>query len=602
MKKLLGLVVAVSLLAGTSFGQFLTETETFTQSDGTAVSTLDQWTAPASVIVSNNAAYLPTGTALTNTIGTAVPDQAWTDFDLKPALGVEPTDPATNATTALFYIDADGYVTVYNDGTWVTCSNDVWGSTVTALTGATEKRVSIYQNYDNNEYAVFLAGQLLIQDVPFPKGSEGTYTSFAVQNVDSNATVDDVWIKTTFAGGHATDNDIDLGYASDVAEVHALGYAARTLYVEDGGTPEFSTIAAAVAVARTGDEIKIGASYGTTTENVVLSNGVEYVFSGSAFTTASLTANGDVTFKTDIDTTTLTIAANVTVTGNTGTDVNAGTLTMGTGSLLDITSGTLSETTASIELEGSFTIDGTDWNAGGIAEQGIPMSDDFEKYAANQPIDNYGVYGWSASSSDVKVQTAVKNGGTKALILPDGSAATNLISSSGAADVKVWTTYYLRPALGAEPSDSTETGKSFMSYVNTNGYMVIRENDAWAECAMTLGSSAPYPRAPSKFTESSFQRVAIFQDFSKNEFALFVGNGSSLEIVKERVEFPDAGAPDFREFVIENQDNTAYIDDILITTVTPSGGVDQDGDGTLDTIEIATKGLVMEGGTIFRFI
>ena len=623
MKKYLGLVMVAAVLTSSAMGAFLSGTNTFTAGDNTPVNGMDQWAAPASVVVSNNAAYLPASSALTNNISAAVPDQAWTDFELKPALGEVPTAPATNSTTALFYFDADGYINIHNGTAWVTCSNDVWGLPVTALDGSAAKRVTIYQNYDNNEYAVLLAGQLLIQDVPFPKGSEATYSSFAVENVDSNASLDNVWIKTTYAGGHGTDGGVDLGYASDVAEIHALGYAARTLYVDGDGAeyPTFATVTAAVAVARTGDEIDIGGSYALNNEAVTLTAGAELealVFTGNALqlgsltvgsgveltiesdlTVATLIANDDVTLANGADlaaTTSLDVGTGATLTANSGSEITTPNLNMVAGALLTSTSGSFEETGGKIDMSGSFQIEGSDWatwDAGGqngIIPQSLPMSEDFELYAANVPIQNYGLRGWGASSTNVKVQTAATYAGSKALILPDGTMASNVISTTEQA---VWTTYYLRPALGAEPSSVDTTGKSFMSYVDTNGYIVVRENGAWNTCVLNLvGSAAP------SFSASSWTRVDIHQDFSADKFALFVDG----QIVKQEVAFPGGDVSSYSAFIIENVDNNAYIDNILVSTVTPSLTTDVDEDGTPDMEEIALKGSLRDaGGTVFRF-
>ncbi len=627
MKKYLGLVMVAAVFTSSAMGAFLADTNTFTAADNTPVNGMDQWKAPAGVVVSNNAAYLPASSALTNEVSAAVPDQAWTDFELKPALGEVPTAPATNTTTALFYCDADGYITVYNAGTWVTCSNDVWGGTVTKLDGTTAKRVTIYQNYDNNEYAVFLAGQLLLQDVPFPAGATGTYSSFAVENVDSNASLDNVWIKTTYAGGHTYEDPdgIDLGYASDVAEMHALGYAARTLYVNGDGAeyPTFDTVAEAVAVARTGDEIDIGGSYALINENITLTAGAELetlVFTGntlqlgsltvgtgleltieSDLTVATMTATGDVTLASGVDlaaTTSLDIGTGATLTVNGGASaITTPNLNMVAGALLAVTSGSFEETGGKIDMTGSFQIEGSDWatwDAGGqngIIAQSLPMSEDFELYPADDPIQNYGLRGWGATSTDVKVTTAQKHAGAKALILPDGTAASNVISTTEQA---VWTTYWLQPALGAEPSSVDASGKSFMSYVATNGFIVVREEGAWNTCSVNLvGGGAP------TFSASTWTRVDIHQDFGTDRFALFV-NG---QILKQEVDFPGGDVSSYTAFIIENADNNAYIDDILVSTVTPSDTTDLDGDGTPDMEEIALKGSLRDaGGTIFRFI
>ncbi len=624
MKKYLGLVAAFAVFATASMSWGAEVEEAFTAANGTAVSTLDvQWSGPSTVIVSNNAAYLPTGSALTNAVGIS-PTKIWTDFLITPALGAVPSDPATNTSATLFYFDADGNIVVWNDGEsdWTTCSNDVWGGEVADISG--QVRVSIFQDYTADTFALFLGGQCLIQDVPFPSGANSTtYGSFAIQNVDSNATVDTVWIKATYASGHATDNGIDLGYASDVEEMHNLGYVARTLYVNSGGSPSYNTITAAVAVARTGDQISIGGTYATTDEVVTLASGIEYYFIGSAFTAATFNVSSGAlaTFTKDVKLGALNASADVVLASSadlnvTGTlDLNAGgTLTASasgsaiTANDLDMSSsssvtvadaGTLSTTTGPLDFEGGFTIEGSEWDdTGAITAQSLPMSETFEDYLVGKSIGNYGLYGWGGSA-DAKISSAqTAPGSSKSLILPDGTSASNVIVDAAQT---VWTSYYLRPMIGAEPSSVDSTGKSFMSYVATNGFMVVRVNDAWETCNATVD---PTPTTPALFATDGWRRVAIYQDFGADEFALFIDNGGSLEIVKQRADFPGGNdLSGYNAFIVENANNTAYIDDILISTVTPTGGADLDEDGIADTVEIATKGTISDGvGTIFKFI
>ncbi|MBT3194520.1 MAG: hypothetical protein HN341_18390, partial [Verrucomicrobia bacterium] len=390
MKKVTGWVVlcAVFSVASVSLGGYVDEDWDSGFSDGAALG--GQWSGSA--IVSNSAAYLASGTAATNTVTVTpggAPSKIWTDFDITPALGVEPTAPATSDSSTLFYFNADGRIVVWNAGEddWSTCTTDVWGGSVDVIDA--QVRVSIYQDYTDDTFALFLDGQCLIQDVDFPAGASSTlYSKFVIANTDSNAVVDDVYVHVTAPSGHTTKNDIDLGHASDVLEMDELGHVARTLYVKNGGTPEFDTISEAVAVARTGDEIKIGAAYLTTDEPVVLSNNVAYVFNGAALETGAFTANGDVTFESNADLDSLAIANGVTVTGASGIDIDAAALTMVAGALLDVTSGSFSEADAGLELEGSFQIDGGDWvaQASGIAPRELIINETFETYVDGKGI------------------------------------------------------------------------------------------------------------------------------------------------------------------------------------------------------------------------
>jgi hypothetical protein len=310
-----------------------------------------------------------------------------------------------------------------------------------------------------------------------------------------------------------------------------------------------------------------------------------------------------------------TLAANggtITATSGSEIKITIGNLDMASGATIDVASGTINETDSGFGLEGTFTINGGDWatwDSGIIAAQSLPFSEDFEKYALNSKASGCGLYGWGANSSNAVVQSSVyhddNHAGSKALILPDGTSASNKINN---ATGSIWTEYYLRPTLGDAPVSVDATGKSFMSYVNTNGYMAVyTTNGDWVTCSSKLATNNTFTGgAPAAFDTNSFRRVAIYQDFTKGEFALFIGNASgTLELVAQERAFPGTQTY-LNHFIINNADNNAYIDDITISTTAPTGSADLDGDGMLDVEEISHNGstLIYPGGkgTIFRFI
>ena len=628
MKKLFTYLFVVCISASVASADFLSELDGFEDDTpgsapaGTGWSSTGVSVSNSNAHTGNNAAYFTTDSAATNTISVNSPTKAWTDFRIRPALGAEPHSTPTNSATALFFFGSNGYVNVWNDGSWTVCSNNVWDAEVDAVSNA-YVWISIYQNFSNKEYALFLNDELLIQDVPFVKTNLTAYNSFVVQNVDSNAYLDNVWIKSSYASGHSMDKNDRAG--NDVEEVDTYGYAGRTLYVGGSGTPNYTTISAAVADARNNDEINV-ATGDYSSEQVVVSPTTELtnlVFVGNCFTVdtftvssgvtvkfkaciaaATITANDNITLVDGADlsaTTLLDLKGNATVTGTDGSELSVANLDMASGTTVDVASGTFSETTASLSMDGTFTINGADWNTwngSGIVAQSLPTSDDFEGYVNNTAITNYGLYGWGASSADVKVQSTVALGGSgKALILPDGTAASNKIDSATGA---IWTEYYLRPMLGAQPSSSNTTGKSFMSYVDTNGFMVVYTDGDWETCDTNLKGETP-----AKLTTNNFKRVVIYQDFSSSKFALFVDNGGSLELVAQKKGFPGTQSS-LNHFVISNNDNTAYLDSMVISTTAPSGSADLDDDGKSDVEEISLNGstfIYPDGlGTIFRFI
>jgi len=453
--------------------------------------------------------------------------------------------------------------------------------------------------------------------VAFPSGPKSAYTSFIVQNVDSNAIVDNVWIQIGAGAANASFNHIAT---ADITEMNANGYLPRTLYVPGtGNLPKYTTIALAAAAARDGDRISV-ASGNYASDAVIVDAAVTFI--GDDFTVASLTIDSDVTFEQSVTANIITVNADVilagnltaegaageltvnnpaTITGNSGTAITIGELTMFAGATINVTSGTLEESTANFSMGGTFTVDGGDWagwGGSGIVAQALPFSDDFEGYTNNSVISEYGLYGWGASDSSVVVQSVAAYSG-KALYLPDGTAASNNVVSAESA---IWTEYFIRPAQGAEPSSTDATGKSFMSYVNTNGHMVVYDGSDWIECDLNIAGVEP-----ALLSSNEFKRVVIYQDFGSSKFALFIDRGvnSSLELVAQKISFPGTQAS-MNSFVINNSDNKAYLDNVRIRTTRPEGFANLDGDEMDDGEEISTYGstfIFPAGiGTIFKFI
>lgn len=636
MKKMLSVLFVICISASVASATFLTSLDGFESDSNGAAPAGTGWSSTGVTVTNSGAhagtkaAYFAADAMATNTISESSPTKAWTDFQIKPALGVEPASPPTNSSSALFFFDADGYINVWNETEWTVCSNDVWNSSVSAVTGGDYVWISIYQNYANNELALFLEDQLIIQDVPFPKTSLTDYSSFVVQNVDSNAYLDNVWIKTTPEGTHALNLNNRAGI--DVVEVDTYGYAGRTLYVGGSSVPNYSTVVAAVADARDNDEINIDVAYSTVNENVTVSPDSELselVFVGNCFTVNTFTVNSGVsvefnsciaaatiTASDDIllangaymsATTLLNLQGTATITGTAGTDITVADLDMVAGTTIDVTTGDF-DATGVITLSGTFIVNGENWdgwNGADIIAQSLPFTDGFERYVVDSAVTSGGLYalnGWAASADGVIVQSAEKNAGSRALYLPDGTAASNKIA---AATGSIWTEYYIRPALGAEPASSDTTGKSFMSYVATNGHMFVYDGSTWDECDKILDVNGEFNGpSPASLSSNSFKRIVIFQDFSTSKFALFVDNSGELELVAQNVSFPGTQTS-MNRFVIDSNDNKAYIDDISISTTSPTGFANLDGDDMDDGAEIALNGTTRAypaQGTIFKFI
>jgi len=176
---------------------------------------------------------------------------------------------------------------------WQVCSNDVWGGVVPPVSNE-YVRISIFQNYTTHTQAMFLNGQLILQDVPF-SGTYNGLSELGLENEHDKCWVDDVWAKTNI-GLDSVVIDLNGNGTNDALEVYLYGYAGRTQYVGDVGYPAYSNIAAAVNAWRPLDVVYVpGGSYA---EDVVIAGDIPFV--GAAFTNlGSLTirANSSPVFQ-----------------------------------------------------------------------------------------------------------------------------------------------------------------------------------------------------------------------------------------------------------------------------------------------------------------
>jgi hypothetical protein len=601
--------------------------------------------------------------AATNTI-TATPGstKVWTQFAIKPAFGVGPdADSYTNQCSFLMYFPTNGLLEVWNGSDWTTCSNDIWGNASATITGDTWQEISICQNFDTKKAAIFRNGTCLVQDLPWPDPGQGDYDKFVVGNQDGTARVDYVSIANQEFDALFTQLDVNesLNPLDDFAEIQANGHLARTLYADGGTTaPHYATVTGAVAACRAGDVINIAA--GMASDSITLDGGFAYTFTGAAYTAAlfqvnsgstvtfnqnieatTLTANGNVTMASgNLDATSASVSASVTLAlgGGTGTigtisGIGAGgQITVASGGALDVTTLAMNDEAAivvtsgsfdydQISMTGSFTINGSDLNATGIAVH-YPYHETWENFNSGQKVNQLGFAGWGATADGVQVMangtnaaamaaTHVGTGwttGSKAVILPDGTTVSNLVATSSQAyndaGGSIWTDYYIKPSPGAAPSGD-QTG-AFVCFVNTNNYLEVYTN-ATSTYVCDTGADAANHDAQLKMYSDKFSRVTVHMNFNTKKFAVIV-NGV---MVKDQLSFANTGATLYSSFVAQSPDGESYLDDVDINYGLPDGlsdfatyaQLDLDGDGFADAWEVQNfPSLAHPFGTIFKFL
>jgi hypothetical protein len=569
----------------------------------TFVTAVQQWQASdASVMVVNtkyvspsNSVMVPAGSALTNAVEVSAPGAVWTDYRIIPFLGEAPDLSATNGVSVLQYFGPDGYLVVWTNGGWLTCSNDVWGQPVAKVTTNAFADISIYQNFSNQTAAILINDQVAVQDLPF-LGYFADYGSFKYFGADGNAWLDDVYITNTYATARHT-NNLNGVDGPDAAELQTYGYVARTQYVGSGsGYPGYSTLQAALNAWRERDCLYVYA--GQYTEDVTVSSNV--TFGGQAFTNSgSLTvavgatvvfqnatawsniivgANAQVAFNQPLLCSNLSVSANATVI--VGGSVNVGSATvlgsvLATGAStvtvatvlsvptngsghLDFSGGRLLVTSAGVDMTGTFSITNT-W--GTQATAGLDFIDDFELYAPDTVMTNLGFRGWGASSAGILVKNGQGVTNSKAAVLPENTTLSNRVA--GAGYPKLWTDYNIRPSWGEAPLGYDTNRYTFLSYVGTNGLLNVWKSGAWAMCSNYLDGSSVMAMATDSYT-----RVSVFLNFESHLASVFIAGKLALQ----QVPFPAGTAiSNYNSFLGYSLDGNLALDNVRVTTGIPAG-------------------------------
>jgi hypothetical protein len=196
------------------------------------------WNASTgTVVVTNGVSHsgtksvvLPDGTVLSNSINTAASQKIWTDYYIRPTLGVEPSVPATNISSFLAYANTNGFLVVATaGGGWTICSNQLNGVEPTRFQSNVFTRVTVWQDLGVTppKFAVFIASNLVAQGVSSPAGSLHSYSSFVTDNREGNAYVDDVRITTTIPPG--LDSDLNSNGLADAYEINTYGLTSEFL-------------------------------------------------------------------------------------------------------------------------------------------------------------------------------------------------------------------------------------------------------------------------------------------------------------------------------------------------------------------------------------
>lgn len=203
--------------------------ETYSQGTMLTLLGLNGWSATGDGVVvqtntvasGTNAVILPPETEVDNTVSTLA-NRIWTDYRCRPVLGDVPATAATSNQSLRLSFDTNGWLVVDATNGWQVCSTNVMGGAA-PKTSNQWVRISVFQDYQAKEQAVFLDGILVQQQLAFLGSNATAYTKLLQFNTctASNAYMDAVYIGTNLPAGLAS--DINSDGVNDASDIHNDG-------------------------------------------------------------------------------------------------------------------------------------------------------------------------------------------------------------------------------------------------------------------------------------------------------------------------------------------------------------------------------------------
>jgi hypothetical protein len=203
--------------------------ETYSQGSALTLLGLNGWSATDDGVVvqtntvasGTNAVILPPETEVDNTVSTLA-TRIWTDYRCRPVLGDVPATAATSNQSLRLSFDTNGWLVVDATNGWQLCSTNVMGGAAPQVSNQWV-RISVFQDYQAKEQAVFLDGILVQQQLAFVGSNATAYTKLLQFNTctASNAYMDAVYIGTNLPAGLAS--DINSDGVNDASDIHNDG-------------------------------------------------------------------------------------------------------------------------------------------------------------------------------------------------------------------------------------------------------------------------------------------------------------------------------------------------------------------------------------------
>jgi hypothetical protein len=214
-----------------------------------------------------------------------------------------------------------------------------------------------------------------------------------------------------------------------------------------------------------------------------------------------------------------------------------------------------------------------------------PFFDGFEGLASNTSLST--VSGWAASGVTVSVQPSNAipvAAGTNAVILPVGTAASNLVQAD--TPTAVWIDFQVNEALHMLDGIPVDVNSNAIVqlYMKTNGAVTVYDKTAGQWLSY---SNDVWGNPVASFYAGGWARVSVLEDYTAHKAAVFL-NGHLLRTQLDFITNRNVCAG----FTLQgNSDNPVYLDEVQVQTNVPAGLTnDVDLDGMADAQEIQTYG------------
>jgi hypothetical protein len=174
------------------------------------------------VAAGTNAVILPPYCEVDNTV-TTLATRIWTDYRCLPILGDLPVEDASSNQSIRLSFNTNGWLVVDSTNGWLVCSSNVLGGVAPQVSNQWV-RISVFQDYQEGQQAVFLNGVLLRQQLAFVGVEATSYNKIRQVNTgtESNAYVDAVFIGTNLPVGLSGDLNEDA--INDAVEISQQGF------------------------------------------------------------------------------------------------------------------------------------------------------------------------------------------------------------------------------------------------------------------------------------------------------------------------------------------------------------------------------------------